>query len=78
LGLSNDPQQRRIIYIEMVRATMEEQGLTKREFSKVHFIGDPEWVQESYAALRDEMKERYLFSKFHRCFDYLSIKPNAP
>ena len=59
LGLGRDDEERQRIYTEMVEDLIED-GLKKKDYSAVHFIGDPDWVKDNCGSLQNWFKERYL------------------
>lgn len=44
LALGETPKERQAAYREMVDAIIENDGLAKRNYSNVYYIGDPDWV----------------------------------
>ena len=56
LALADDPKARQEIYREMVDQVLAN-SLCKKDYSTVHFIGDPDWVKSSYERLTNKMKE---------------------
>ena len=64
LALANIDKERQKIYRDMVEELIED-GLKKQEYSRVHFIGNPDWVKSNHDALKEEMRERILLWKQH-------------
>lgn len=52
LTLGNTDEERRKAYREMVDAIIENDQLEKREYSRMRYIGDPEWVKTRYEEIR--------------------------
>lgn len=48
LSLGNTEEVRQAAYQEMVDAIIEAEGLAKRDYSIVRYIGDPDWVRARY------------------------------
>lgn len=53
LALGETPEARQVAYREMVGAIMERDGLAKRDYSTVRYIGNPDWVIARYKESRD-------------------------
>lgn len=56
LGLGGSEQERQAMYRRRVERILEEEGLKKRPYSKVQYIGDPEWVAKRYAEIQEKKK----------------------
>ncbi len=54
LALGNSPKERQLNYCKMVEGVLISEGLLKKNYSTVAFIGDPKWVKEKY----DKLKKR--------------------
>lgn len=57
LALGEDDLQRQKIYRDMVDAVLKD-GLVKKDYSEVHFIGDPEWVKARFRELNEEKDKK--------------------
>ncbi len=63
LGLGESDSERQRAYRRLVEDILEKEGLKKRNFSRQHYIGDPDWVLERSKELRallQAKKEAYL------------------
>jgi putative transposase len=69
LGLADEEGIRQEIYRGMVDALLEE-GMRKKDYSVVKFIGDPNWVKDSYDSLHVWRREKYIKWKDESKFDY--------
>lgn len=66
LGLGSTPKQRQEVYQNLINEILKDDWKTKKPYSSVHFIGNPEWVVEKTKILRkihqekiQEWKQRY-------------------
>lgn len=69
LELGANDKKRQGAYRRMAR-TMITKGPKKENYPTARFIGDPNWVQEHYGALKGWFKKRYLTSKNGPQIDY--------
>lgn len=63
LGLADTNEERQRLYRQMVERIVKEEGIQKKDYSQVRYIGDPDWVKKREQELREAMKikrEAYL------------------
>lgn len=58
LELGNTPKDRQAAYRKMVEGVLISEGLIKRNYSAVHFIGDPKWVMQKCEQLKSYMRSK--------------------
>jgi len=58
LWLGNTDEERQIKYRELVYELLITEGVKKKNYSVVHFIGNPQWVIENNSRLREIIKEK--------------------
>lgn len=69
LALADTNEERRKIYIEMVEVLIY-QGLEKKDYSRIIFIGNPDWVENNYSKLKIWSRNSYLEWKNRIPIDY--------
>jgi len=63
LGLADTDEERQRFYRQMVERIMSEEGTRRRDYSKVRYIGDPDWVKKRNEELKETLwikREAYL------------------
>lgn len=58
LALGKNTRERQRNYRKMVEGVLISEGLLKKNYSSVAFIGNPKWVKEKYDKLRVHLRER--------------------
>ena len=58
LDLGSTASKRQEEYRKMVEGVLRVEGYLKRNYSAVHFIGDPIWVEEKYLALKEAIERK--------------------
>ncbi len=53
LGLANTNEARQKIYRKLIASIMEEEGIKRKNYSRVYYIGDPNWVLERKKRLKE-------------------------
>ena len=61
LGIGDSPEDRQSLYVKMVEGVLLDEGFIKRDYSKVAFIGNPEWVKAKYDDLSSHLKNKRSF-----------------
>jgi len=57
-SLGKTPEERQVEYRKLVNDLLWGEVTSKQNYSAVHFIGDPEWVQRKYNELQKEIQAR--------------------
>ena len=65
LMLENTDNDRQIEYRRMIDEIIEHEGLEKKNYSKVAYIGDPAWVRIKYEEIKQIKKAAYLIRQRH-------------
>ena len=60
LTLGRTDEERRSEYRRMVKVIIEEEGLSKRKYSKALYIGNPDWVRARYEAVQEIQRNKRL------------------
>lgn len=60
LALGSNDKERQLRYREMVDTIIKEYGLDKRDYSKVQYIGDPDWVKKNYEEIKEIQRAKRL------------------
>lgn len=75
LGLANTNERRQQIYREMIRVIIERDKLIKKDYSKILFIGDPDWVERKYALIKKIKEEKHFAYLIRQRIFFKSLSP---